>query len=193
MKRLYSWHGISSAVCLIGMLLFSITGITLNHPGSLSGVPEKTTFTATLPAELRNALTVDEGMAPLPKPVRSWLSTQFDHRIPPADAEWDEIEIYLPLPRPGGDAWLAIDRASGEIEYELTDRGLVPWLNDLHKGRNSGAAWSLFIDVFALASVFFSLTGLFILWMHARQRPLVWPLVALGAILPALIIFFFVH
>src|SRR5690606_38720157 len=151
-----------------------------------------TSLSATLPPELRATLTIDEDEAPLPEDVRRWLASELDRHIPAHNAEWSEAEIYLPLPRPGGDAWLAVDRASGDVEYELTDRGLEAWLNDLHKGRNAGAAWSLFIDVFAIACVFFSLTGLFILWMHARQRPLVWPLVALGAILPALIIFFFI-
>ncbi|NIV36045.1 MAG: hypothetical protein GWN58_43325, partial [Anaerolineae bacterium] len=30
---LRQWHWISSALCLVGMLLFSVTGITLNHAG----------------------------------------------------------------------------------------------------------------------------------------------------------------
>jgi hypothetical protein len=43
--------------------------------------------------------------------------------------------------RPGGDAWLRIG-AGGAAEYEITSRGAISWLNDLHKGRNTGAAWS---------------------------------------------------
>jgi hypothetical protein len=31
LKHLYRWHWISSAACLIGMLLFTVTGLTLNH------------------------------------------------------------------------------------------------------------------------------------------------------------------
>src|SRR4051812_14498701 len=31
LKNLHQWHWISSALCLLGMFLFSITGITLNH------------------------------------------------------------------------------------------------------------------------------------------------------------------
>ena len=31
LRTLHQWHWISSAICLLGMLLFTITGITLNH------------------------------------------------------------------------------------------------------------------------------------------------------------------
>ncbi|GAA3254952.1 hypothetical protein GCM10020258_13050 [Sphingomonas yabuuchiae] len=75
------------------------------------------------------------------------------------------------MPRPGGDAWVSIDRASGAITSERTDRGWISYLNDLHKGRNAGTAWFWFIDVFAVACIVFTLTGLLLLQMHARHRP----------------------
>ena len=75
-------------------------------------------------------------------------------------AEWSSDEIYVAMPRPGGDAWLRIDRASGDAEFEDTRRGWVSYLNDLHKGRNAGTAWSWFIDAFAVACLIFTLTGL---------------------------------
>ena len=39
LKTLHQWHWISSAVCLIGILLFSITGITLNHSSQIEARP----------------------------------------------------------------------------------------------------------------------------------------------------------
>jgi hypothetical protein len=97
------------------------------------------------------------------------------------------------LPRPGGDAWLRIDLASGEAEYERTDRGWISYLNDLHKGRHTGAAWSLFIDVFSVACIVFCVTGLVLLQLLANGRPSTWPLVALGVVVPALLAIFFIH
>ena len=97
------------------------------------------------------------------------------------------------MPRPGGDAWLRIDRASGEAELEDTDRGWISLLNDLHKGRHAGAAWSWFIDLFAVACLLFSLTGLLILQLHAGNRPSTWPLVGLGVVLPVLLALLFIH
>ncbi|RZA23483.1 MAG: hypothetical protein EOP02_14865, partial [Proteobacteria bacterium] len=40
LRTLHQWHWISSAVCLIGMLLFSATGITLNHASKIEAKPQ---------------------------------------------------------------------------------------------------------------------------------------------------------
>jgi len=82
---------------------------------------------------------------------------------------------------------------SGELEYELTDRGWIAYFNDLHKGRHSGEAWSWFIDLFAVACVVFSLTGLLLLQRHAGNRPSTWPLVGLGLVIPLLLALLFIH
>ena len=97
------------------------------------------------------------------------------------------------MPRPGGDAWLRVDLKEGSVEYEKTDRGWISYLNDLHKGRNTGGAWSLFIDVFAIGCLVFCITGLLILKMHAQRRPMTWPMVGLGLVLPALLVLLLVH
>ena len=97
------------------------------------------------------------------------------------------------MPGPGSDAWLSIQRADGALEYERTDRGALSWLNDLHKGRNTGTAWSWFIDVFAVACIVFTVTGLFLLQLHARQRRATWPLVLLGLLIPMLLALLFIH
>ena len=81
----------------------------------------------------------------------------------------------------------------GKIEYERTDRGWIAYFNDLHKGRHAGPLWGRFIDLFALACVLFSLTGLALLWLHGRQRAMTWPLVALGFVLPLLVALLFIH
>ena len=108
-------------------------------------------------------------------------------------AEWSDDEIYVSLPRAGGDAWLTIDRASGAVTHELTDRGWLSYLNDLHKGRNTGAAWRLFIDVFAFAALIFAMHRLLLLKMHAPHRPATWPMVGLGLVVPLLLALLFIH
>lgn len=77
--------------------------------------------------------------------------------------------------------------------YELTDRGWISYLNDLHKGRNAGQVWRLFIDLFAAACFIFCVTGLLLLNLHARHRPMTWPAVGLGLVIPALLALFFIH
>ena len=99
----------------------------------------------------------------------------------------------MSLPRPGGDAWLSIDLTSGEARYERTDRGWISYLNDLHKGRHTGTAWSWFLDLFAVACVVFCVTGLVLLQLMAGQRSATWPLVAAGLVIPLLLAIFFIH
>ena len=195
LRTLHQWHWISAAVCLVGMLLFAITGITLNHAAKIEGAPRVDNRTATLPAPLLQALPAerDAGEAPLPREVAHWLSATLDARIGRRPAEWSEDEIYLSMPGPGHDAWLSLDRATGVVEYERTDRGAISYLNDLHKGRNAGPAWGWFIDIFALACVVFTVTGLLLLQMHARQRRTTWAWVGLGLVVPVLLALLFVH
>lgn len=185
------WHWISSAVCLVGMLLFAVTGITLNHAGDIEASPVITTRELTLTPGLTALLTRRDHGA-LPGALRQWL-LQHDICVPERAAEWDDDEIYLALPQPGGDAWLSIERDSGELIYEHTSRGVISYLNDLHKGRNTSPAWGWFIDIFSLLCVIFSLSGLWLLARYAQQRPGSWPLVVLGALIPLLIIILTFH
>ncbi|MEB0160925.1 PepSY-associated TM helix domain-containing protein, partial [Pseudomonas sp. AH2 (2023)] len=50
LKQLHSWHWISAAGSLVGMILFAITGITLNHAAQIPAEPVVKEATATLPA-----------------------------------------------------------------------------------------------------------------------------------------------
>lgn len=188
------WHWISSAVCLVGMLAFAITGITLNHASRIEASPQVTTLEGELPSRLVLQLEAEQReRALLPEAVSDWIASEWQLSLPARTAEWDGYEVYLSLPRPGGDAWLSIDRATGELFYERTERGWVALFNDLHKGRNAGTAWSWFIDIFALACVVFCVSGLVLLKRHAVNRPTTWPMVGLGLVVPWLLIIFILH
>ncbi|MBV8248905.1 MAG: PepSY-associated TM helix domain-containing protein, partial [Comamonas sp.] len=134
----------------------------------------------------------NEGV-PLPAAVQDWVGRQLKVGTGGFAVEWSDDEAYVAMPRPGGDAWLRLGLKDGAVEYEKTDRGWISYLNDLHKGRNTGGAWSLFIDVFAIGCLVFCITGLLILKMHAQRRPMTWPMVGLGLVLPALLVVLLVH
>ena len=194
LKQLHSWHWISAAVSLIAMLLFSITGITLNHAASIGATPTVKTLSGTLPPPLLKALATPAASdAPVPDQVAQAVADRVGLDPSGKPGEWSDAEVYVAMPRPGGDAWVSIDRASGKISAEITDRGWISYLNDLHKGRNTGKAWFWFIDVFAVACILFTLTGLLLLQLHAKHRKLTWPLVALGLAIPFVIAFLFIH
>ncbi|KQN93309.1 hypothetical protein ASE95_10485 [Sphingomonas sp. Leaf231] len=194
LKQLHTWHWVSAAVSLVAMLLFAVTGITLNHAGSIAASPTVADRSGTLPRVLLPQLAGVRGAdAPLPRAVADAVAKAV--KVDPAGhaVEWSDAEAYVALPRPGGDAWVSIDRATGAIKAEITDRGWISYLNDLHKGRNAGAAWFWFIDVFAVACILFTLTGLLLLQLHARHRPSTWPVVALGLAAPVIIALFLIH
>lgn len=202
LKHLHQWHWISSAICLVGMLLFAVTGFTLNHAGQIEARPAVQTRHATLPMrvleQVRSAAPAEtahasDTRAPVPAVLADWLARALGIDASGREAEWSADEIYVALPRPGGDAWVSIALDSGEAQYENTSRGAISYLNDLHKGRNTGAAWSLFLDAFALACLVFCVTGLFLLKLHAGGRVATWPLVGLGLVVPVLLAILFIH
>lgn len=187
------WHWVSSAICLAAMLLFAVTGITLNHAADIPANINVTTVELTLPDDIQTRLH-DLQQGPLPTELTAWLDQHKSVHLPVSNnVEWGEDEIYLSLAEPGGDAWLSIDRLNGDLIYERTTRGVVAYLNDLHKGRNTGKSWMWFIDIFAVACVVFCLTGLVLLYRYAGARPTTWPMVGLGVLLPVLIVILFVH
>lgn len=190
---LRQWHWISSALCLVGMLLFAVTGITLNHAAQIEARPDIVERQARLPASLQEKLLAEQPSEGLPAELQGWLESELKLELAGREAEWSDGELYVALPRPGGDAWLSLDLNSGELLFEATDRGWIAYLNDLHKGRNTGGAWSWFIDIFAGVCVLFSITGLLLLQRHASGRPTTWPLVGAGLVIPLLLALLFIH
>ena len=192
-NQLRQWHWISSAISLMGLLLFSVTGFTLNHATQIEAAPKITKVERQVPQATLTGLASVTANTPLTlvqaKAIRS--ATGVDVRDATVDA--DEDGIYLTLSAPGVDSTLEISRIDGHATYERTDRGLVAVLNDLHKGRHSGLVWALFIDLIAIACVVFSVTGFGLLWLYARGRRVTWPLVALGLVLPFIFFLLFVH
>lgn len=195
LKQLHTWHWMSSAVSLVGLLLFAITGFTLNHAAEIEAAPRSVERAAQLPPPLLALVKPDDApdsKKPLPVDVAKFVGEKL--QMPTAgDAEWSIDTVYLALPRPGGDGWISIDRETGAVTSEVSSRGWIAYLNDLHKGRNAGLVWKWFIDIFVLACIVFTLTGLVLLWMHSKHRKSTWPIVAAGLAIPALLAIFFIH
>lgn len=187
------WHWMSAAVTLVGMLLFAITGITLNHAADISAKTQVTTIEASLPeSALQRLKQLPQGEVMLPAALHSYLSEQGVRITPEQRGEWDGVEFYAAMPKPGADAWLAIDTEFEEFIYERSDRGWVAYFNDLHKGRDSGVVWFWFIDIFAVVCVVFCVTGLILLFRQGPHRPMTWPVIALGALIPLVIMLVFI-
>jgi len=192
-RTMHSWHWISAAICLAGLLLFCITGITLNHAAAIAASPKVIKKTLGLPEPLRASLAAGKEGDALPDPLADWIEDEFDIDTDGADVEWSPEELYVSAPGPGRDAWVMFDRSSNQASSEVTERGWLAYFNDLHKGRNTGLVWKLFIDLVAGACLFFALTGLVLLWIQARQRTSTWPLVSLGIAVLVVLMILFAH
>ena len=160
-------HIYGSMVSLALVLFFSITGVTLNHqewfPGAAGTVERQTTVN---PAWL----TVSGGDGVDRLQVVEHLRTGEGLRGALADLRVDDATVEVVFKGPGYAASALIDRRSGRAAITESRMGLVAVVNDLHKGRDSGAAWKWAIDVSAVLLVFISLTGLVLLWFVHKHR-----------------------
>ncbi|RYF94204.1 MAG: hypothetical protein EON95_06225 [Caulobacteraceae bacterium] len=194
LRETVRWHWISAAICLVGIILFAVTGITLNHARQIEAKPVVSTVEATAPAPVIAALKAAEtAKGRLPDVAQAWLGKAVKIEVPKAaPIEWSEGEAYIALPRPGGDGWVTIDTETGATEAELTSRGWISYLNDLHKGRNTGPVWAWFLDIFAAGCIVFCVTGLILLFLHAHARKTTWWYVGLGLFIPLVLALHFI-
>lgn len=196
---MHEWHWISSAVALLGLLFFAITGITLNHASSFeSAQQDYSTVSKEMPAELvasmQDAIRVyGEGEGEATEPLQQWMRENFGVDAAGKPGNWTADQVSFSLERPGGDAWIKLDLVRSEATLNVTNAGWMAYFNDLHKGRHTGTAWAWFIDLIGVACVIFAVTGFVILKMHAVNRALTWPLVGLGLLVPLVIAALFIH
>jgi hypothetical protein len=161
------------------LLFFSVTGITLNHPDwFFNGTPRR------VQTEGRIDLKWLHVNAPAPS-----SRDEFDHTHELARLEIveylrkvhhirgaleeikaDERECTVTFKGPGYAADAFIDRETGRYQLTETLHGFIAIINDLHKGRDTGPAWSIVIDLSALLMTIVSATGLVLLLFLKRRR-----------------------
>ena len=191
--QLRQWHWISSAICMAGLLLFAVTGYTLNHAADFEAQPKTVCVEKVLDAATLQALARARDKSALPSVVVAAVKAETGADIAKRPADVSEDEVFVDLAGPGVGSSVTIIPETGELIYERTTRGTIAVLNDLHKGRHTGVVWSWFIDILALACVVFSLTGLGLLWVYSKNRAITWPLVVGGIALPLILFLLFVH
>jgi len=152
-------------VCLLAVLFFSLTGITLNHPEWVLGGKEmRHTYKGTLSSGYQKDGKVD------------WLQVvEQIRRDQPVhgsatDMRVDGDEGSLSFKAPGNQTDCFFDLKSGKYELNVTTQGLIGVLNDLHRGRDSGSKWGWLIDVSGAILTLVSLTGLGILLYLKKSR-----------------------
>ncbi len=158
------------------ILFFSVTGLTLNHPDWF--FDERTVHsTGTINTAWMNVV------AP---PPGDWDQYDYSHEVSKLEvAEFlraehrlrgsvtdflafeDECEVTFQ--GPGYAATARINRDSGDYAIDVTANDFVTVINDLHKGRHTGQAWSWVIDISAIIGTLVAVSG-FILIFFLRLR-----------------------
>ena len=172
-------HVYLSMFGLAAVLFFGVTGITLNHPDWVFGSAEKV-VQAKGQVELRwlNPVAGPSEARAAPDAERPVMKLEVvehlrkEHGIRGALAEFraDERECTVGFKGPGYEADAFIDRETGRYTLTETRHGFLAVINDLHKGRDTGPAWAIVIDLSAGLMVVISLTGLVLLFYIKRRR-----------------------
>lgn len=157
------------------MLLFGITGYTINHEYWLGAtIPRTAEAEGRVPPELiaqqDNLRIVEHLRATFP--IRGAM-TSF--------ADMDE-EIAVSFKTPGESWEFSVMKATGQAtgRHELYNFTAV--INNLHRGRHTGEAWRWVIDISAALIVLACATG-FVLWLALpRRRQLGIAFLALGTV-----------
>ena len=173
LASLSRWLHIYLSMVSFGVLFFfAVTGLTLNHTDWFAGAQRTVQVKGSVdPAWVKGNVAKLEIVEHLRKA----------HRVGGAlsDFRIDDGQCSVNFKGPAYTADVFLDRASGSYELTETRMGLVALLNDLHKGRDSGKAWGVVIDLSAALMVLVSLSGLILVFY--LQKRLFSGLVTLGA------------
>ncbi len=167
-SRVTRWlHIYLSMISFAIVLFFSVTGITLNHADYFQGKTTTTREKGTLKPEWVNNkdtnLVAKLSIAEYFRNIYSVKGTVSDFRI-------DDGQVSIAYKGPGYEADAFINRQTGAYELAVTQTGFVGFINDLHKGRDTGRVWSWVIDIAAALMVLISLTGLILLLFIKKKR-----------------------
>lgn len=156
-------HIYLSMVSFSLLLFFAVTGLTLNHTDWFAAQMRTNQVRGQVPpAWLKPELAKLEIVEHLRKNhgIKTGLS---EFRI-------DDSQLGIAFKGPGYSADVVLDRSTGKYDVTETKMGLAAVMNDLHKGRDTGPAWSLFLDVSAGLMAVVSFTGLVLMWFLQRKR-----------------------
>ena len=151
-------------ISFASLMLFAVTGITLNHPDWFGADKEIYRDDS---GEINSSWLVgDVNRLAIAETLRA------KHHLQGAVSEFvsDSYECMIVFKGPGYSADVFIDRNSGAYTLTEIKTGAVAILNDLHKGRDSGTAWSWVIDISAVLMIFVSVTGLALLFYLKKRR-----------------------
>ena len=171
------------------LLFFAVTGLTLNHAEWFDSQLRPALYHGTLNKAWVNAPD-PSGMAK--DEIVNYFRHTYRTKGALSDIHVDGDQCEVLFKGPGYQADAAINRATGKYDLTVSPFSLVAVLNDLHKGRDTGAKWSAIIDFSAVLLTLVSLTGLTLIFFLNKRRFSGLLLVAVGALLCCFVYFFWI-
>lgn len=167
-RRLPQWlrwlHIYVSMAAFAATFLFAVTGLTLNHASWFEAAePEVHKVTGTLPVALLQGNVDKLAVAERLRAAHGLRGTVSEFVV-------DDAGCVVVWKGPGYSADANVQRGDGSYEIEVARKGFVAVLDDLHKGRDCGPAWSLFVDLAAVVLAAVAITGGWLLLYLSRWR-----------------------
>lgn len=165
---LFRWLHIYLSMVSFGILFFfAVTGWTLNHADWFFG---ERPHTAVQKGQMKRAWVAPDAATGVAKlEVVEYLRRVHGTKGLVGEFRVEDAQCTVAFKGPGYVADATIDRATGNYELLETRMGFVAIINDLHKGRDTGAGWSLVIDLSAGLMVVVSLTGMVLIYFVKRK------------------------
>jgi uncharacterized protein len=160
-------HIYLSMVSFAIVFFFAVTGLTLNHADKFGDQLHSVQEHGKLPLNWVNTPDTSR-IAKLE--IVEYLRKINGVRAALTDFRIDDSQIGISFKGPGYAADAFISRETGGYDITKTSAGFVGMINDLHKGRDTGSTWSVFIDVSAILMTLVSLTGMLLMLFIKRKR-----------------------
>jgi uncharacterized protein len=183
-RKIAQWsrwlHIYLSMVSFAILFFFALTGITLNHQDWFTSQSKTSHYKGTMNVAW---LRPPRGKDPDKLEIVEYLRKTHGVKAALSDFRVDDKQLEVSFKGPGYEADAFIDRETGVYEANERRMGLVAIVNDLHKGRDTGAAWSDVIDVSAVLMCLVSMSGLVLIFFLHKRRVSGLMALAIGALL----------
>lgn len=163
---------------LLAILFFALTGVTLNHPDwAFTNTEKKVETKGKLPSGWHKGKDVDWFV------VSEYLRQHDGIRGGVTDKEADESEGSITFKAPGYSADCFFNAQTGTYDLAVTTLGFTGMMNDFHRGKDAGRAWSWVIDISGITLATVAITGLGLLWYLKKIRTAAFLVMGSGALL----------
>lgn len=179
---LVRWLHLYVSVASFGIVLFfAVTGLTLNHAEWFTGETPAARRTTGKVNDAWLSLGRDDGVARLE--LVEALRRAHAPKGFVSEFRIEEAQCSVAFKGPGYVGEATFNRKDGSYEFIETRMGFVAVINDLHKARDSGAGWSLVVDIAAVVLAVVSFSGLALIVFMKRKLATALKVTAAGTLL----------